>query len=105
MDMSAQPGMLDIWVDNSEENYKKLEKAFQVFGMPMFDVTLPKFLDTANYDVFTFGRSPVSIEILIVVKGLNFKEVFEGSIIFNDIYVEVRCIQYHHLIASKKAAG
>ncbi|MFB0946665.1 MAG: hypothetical protein ACJAZY_003042 [Spirosomataceae bacterium] len=97
--------MLDIWVDNSEENYKKLEKAFQVFGMPMFDVTLPKFLDTANYDVFTFGRSPVSIEILIVVKGLNFKEVFEGSIIFNDIYVEVRCIQYHHLIASKKAAG
>lgn len=98
-------GDLDIWVENSEENYNKLEKAFQIFGMPMFDLTLSKFRDTKNYDVFTFGRSPVSIEILTVVKGLNFNEAFEDSIIFDDDDVKVRCIQYHHLIASKKAAG
>lgn len=57
-------GDLDIWVDRTVENYLRLEKAFQLFGMPVFDMTLPKFLDTVNYNVFTFGRSPVSIEIL-----------------------------------------
>lgn len=98
-------GDLDIWVDRTVENYLRLEKAFQLFGMPVFDMTLVKFLDTVNYNVFTFGRSPVSIEILTEVKGLIFNEAFKASVIFDDDDVKVRCIQYHHLIDSKKAAG
>lgn len=30
---------LDVWVERSEENYRKLRKAFADFGMPMFDMT------------------------------------------------------------------
>jgi len=61
---SRTTGDLDIWVKPSEDNFKKLEIAFKKFGMPMFNLTLSKFQDTANFDVFTFGRPPVSIEIL-----------------------------------------
>jgi hypothetical protein len=53
-------------------------------------------------DVFTFGRSPVSIEILTVVKVLNFAEAFKDSLTFTGDVIEVHCIPYHHLIEAKK---
>jgi hypothetical protein len=98
-------GDLDIWVKPSQENFEKLEKAFNIFGMPMFDLTISKFLDTVNFDVFSFGRPPISIEILTLVKGLEFDLAFEQSRIFSEDGLEVRCIQFHHLIMAKKAAG
>ena len=84
---------------------KKLEIAFKKFGMPMFNLTLSKFQDTANFDVFTFGRPPVSIEILTLVKGLQFEEAYRESRFFEEEDLLVRCIQLHHLIEAKKAAG
>lgn len=98
-------GDLNIWVKPSQENFEKLEKAFNIFGMPMFDLTISKFLDTVNFDVFSFGRPPISIEILTLVKGLEFDLAFEQSRIFSEDGLEVRCIQFHHLIMAKKAAG
>lgn len=79
--------------------------AFNVFGMPVFDMLLPKFLDIEKYDVFTFGRSPVSIEILTKVKGLNFDDAFSQSIYFEDEDLKVRLINFEDLIIAKKAAG
>lgn len=102
---SRTTGDLDIWVKPSEDNFKKLEIAFKKFGMPMFDLTLSKFQDTANFDVFTFGRPPVSIEILTLVKGLQFEEAYRESRFFEEEDLLVRCIQLHHLIEAKKAAG
>lgn len=102
---SRTTGDLDIWVDATESNYHKLERAFQLFGMPVFDMTLTKFLNTNQFDVFTFGRPPVSIDILTLVKGLKFNEALQASVIFTDNDIDVRCIQYHHLITAKKAAG
>lgn len=102
---SRTTGDLDIWVDPTETNYHKLTRAFRLFGMPVFDMELAKFLNTNLYDVFTFGRPPVSIDILTLVKGLEFDEAFKASVIFTDNGIDVRCIQYHHLITAKKAAG
>lgn len=65
-------GDMDIWVLPTKENYQQLSEAFYRFGMPTFDMTLQKFLLTEQYDVFTFGRPPVSIDILTKVKGLSF---------------------------------
>ena len=70
-------GDLDIWVEQTEENYYKLVKAFQLFGMPVFKMTKNNFLGNAEMDVFTFGRPPVSIDIMLSVKGLDFEEVFQ----------------------------
>lgn len=98
-------GDLDIWVKPSHENFEKLERAFKIFGMPMFDLTIDKFLDTVNFDVFSFGRPPISIEILTIVLGLEFNAAFSESRIFSEDGLDVRCIQFHHLIMAKKAAG
>lgn len=96
---------MDIWVRCNEENYIKLEHSFLTFGMPMFDMTLKSFLDTANWDVFRFGRKPVAIDIMTKVKGLSFDEAFPSATIVNVDDIEVRLIQYEHLLAAKKQAG
>jgi len=36
---SRTTGDMDVWVDRTQTNYKKLTLAFQYFGMPVFDMT------------------------------------------------------------------
>ncbi len=96
---------MDIWVESTSQNYKKLEHAFHAFGMPMFDMSLQNFLDVERWDVFRFGRKPVAIDIMTKVKGLSFEEAFKESNIKIIDDIPVRLIHYHHLIATKKQAG
>lgn len=98
-------GDMDIWVENTAENYKKLARAFEQFHMPVFDMSLEKFLNVKECDVFSFGRNPVGIDIMTAVKGLNFKEAYNLSTLFDDEDLLIRVIHINHLIEAKKAAG
>ncbi|QKZ12861.1 nucleotidyltransferase [Spirosoma sp. KUDC1026] len=102
---SRTTGDMDVWVEKTSENYSRLERAFLEFGMPTFDMTSDNFLNNSNFDVFTFGRQPVAIDIITAIKGLEFKAAFEQA---KDIEVEglvIRLIHYNDLIKAKKAAG
>ena len=98
-------GDIDIWLNRTEENYIKLEKAFGIFGMSFFDMTKEKFLNQTNYDVFTFGRPPVSIDLLTDLKGVEFKDVFANSTLTEFDGVNVRMIDIRDLITAKKASN
>lgn len=65
-------GDMDIWVNRTKENYSKLTLAFVEFGLPLFDMTEEKFLDADAVDVFSYGRPPVSIDIITKLKGVEF---------------------------------
>ncbi len=54
-------GDMDIWIKKSSDNYKRLTKAFQDFGMSTFDMTESNFLGD-QFDVWSFGREPVKIK-------------------------------------------
>ena len=41
-------GDLDIWVNPTAANYKKLQEAFHLFKMPVFDMTEEKFLKLSS---------------------------------------------------------
>lgn len=60
-------GDMDIWVERTTENYQKLKKAFDQFGMPVFDMTEENFLSHPNWGVFTFGIPPVAIDLMVKV--------------------------------------
>lgn len=96
---------LDVWVERSEENYQKLRKAFADFGMPMFDMTRENFLENDDFDVFTFGRPPVCIDLMNRVKGLHFESAYENSqeASLGDCLVKV--VSKSDLIKAKLAAG
>ena len=95
---------MDLWVEKSEENYIKIKNAFLDFGMSMFDMSKENF-QSNTLDVFSFGKSPVRIDILTALKGLNFVESFKIAEFHQIDEIPVRVIHYNHLIESKKAAA
>ncbi len=98
-------GDLDIWVKKTRDNYRKLITAFGEFGLSIFDMTEENFLNNPRFDVFSFGRSPVSIDLLTKVKGLEFDESYAASKLFNVEGISVQLIDFRDLIKSKKASG
>ncbi|HEY5462433.1 MAG TPA: DUF6036 family nucleotidyltransferase [Hanamia sp.] len=102
---SRNTGDLDIWVNKTTRNYQSLQKAFHLFGMPVFDMTENNFLNNSGVNVFSFGRAPVSIDIMTEVKGLKFKETYKDAQILEIENLPVRLISYDHLIKAKKSSG
>ena len=96
---------MDLWVERTSENYHQLIKAFQIFGMPVFDMTEENFLSHPIWDVFTFGSPPVAIDIMVKLEGLQFEEVFQKAIYFEDDDLKIRTINRNDLITAKKNAG
>ncbi len=97
-------GDLDLWVKPTQQNFLKLQKAFYSFGLPTDAISLSMFMDTENYDVFTFGRQPVAIDIMTVVKGLAFDDSFKQAQWHKvDESVKVKVIHLQDLIATKSA--
>lgn len=102
---SRTTGDLDIWVKKTSENYSRLEKSFYLFGMPVFDMTEDNFLNNSFFDVFSFGRPPVSIDIMTEVKGLDFDDAFKESKVVEVEGLSIRLIDYFHLLRAKKSSG
>jgi len=98
-------GDLDIWVEKSESNYDLLVQAFNEFGLSLFDMTKSNFLSNPQLDVFTFGRPPVSIDIITSIKGCVFDQVFNNSLIIEIEGIEIRLIRLNDLLVAKKAAN
>ena len=97
-------GDMDIWVERDTENYQKIERAFNSFGMRVFDMTLENFLST-QFDVWTFGVSPVRIDLMTEVKGLNFSECFNNAKFYVEDAVSFRFLHRNDLIDAKRASG
>ena len=98
-------GDMDIWVQQTENNYYALVKAFQLFGMPLFDMTKENFMENESLDVFTFGVPPVSIDIMLSVKGLIFGETYPLCQKLKVEGIDVMLIDKASLLLAKKASG
>ncbi|MES2276998.1 MAG: hypothetical protein V4592_13300 [Bacteroidota bacterium] len=98
-------GDMDIWVARTEENYKKIKVALFSFGMPLFDMTEENFLRHPDWEVYTYGRPPYSIDIMTDVKGMDFDECFEKAIFFEEDGLLIKTIDINNLLEAKKASG
>lgn len=100
-------GDMDIFVNPTQENHHKLKKVHLDFGMHMGEMEiLNNFQDRSKYDVFTFGVSPIQIDVMTACKGLDFHEAYDNSIkveIDDEILVSV--VDYRELIMAKKASN
>lgn len=95
----------EIWicgVNEVQKIIKNKKKAIQLFGMSVFDMTENNFLSHPVWDVFTFGTPPVAIDIMIKVDGLNFADVFEKSVFYEEDKLKIRTISRNDLITAKK---
>ncbi|MDQ6756963.1 MAG: hypothetical protein M3004_08505 [Bacteroidota bacterium] len=93
---------MDVWVHKTKENYKKLKKALQQFGVPVFSEN--EFLGNI-FDVWGFGKEPNRIEIMSEVKGMEFIEANSNCKIYQQEGFSIRYIHLDHLLKAKEAAG
>lgn len=98
-------GDMDIWVERTEDNYKRIVTAFRIFGMPVFDMTEENFLSHPIWDVFTFGTPPVAIDVMVNIKGLDFNNAFQNAVFFEDDNLKIRTIHRNDLLKAKRLAG
>jgi hypothetical protein len=98
-------GDMDVWVNKTPENYQKLSKAFYSFGLNISDMTEQNFLSNEDFNVFTYGRPPVSIDIMTAVKGLIFEKAFLNKDIYEFEELTISLISRSDLLIAKKAAN
>lgn len=64
---------LDIWVEASEENSKRVYSALREFGAPVGDLSEADF---AIDGFFQMGRPPLRIDILMSIDGVTFEDAW-----------------------------
>ena len=94
---------LDIWVEPTKSNSKKVIKALTTFGAPTDN------LDEADFSkrgtLFIFGLPPNRVDILTSPKGATFKTAWKNKTVVNLNKLKLNFISIKDLIKLKKATG
>lgn len=94
---------LDIWVEPTEDNARRVFIALSEFGAPMSEVTPDDFTNTDL--IFQVGLAPHRIDILMAVKGLAFQDAWQRRVEARFEEVRMNLICKEDLLISKEAAG
>lgn len=94
---------LDVWVDATPENARKVMAALIEFGAPLADVTAQDF--SAPGIVLQLGLAPYRIDILTQLSGLTFAEAWPTRLRapFGELVVDY--VGRDAFIRNKRATG
>ena len=95
-------GDMDLWVNQTNENYNKLKLVYTNFGAPIFS---KEDFESDTFDVWSIGLEPRKIEILTKVSGLEFKESKKNCIYLNFEKFKIPYIDFEDLMKNKMATG
>jgi hypothetical protein len=91
---------IDIWVEISNSNAKKILKALDEFGFGNLDITIEDL--TKKDFVVQLGYPPIRIDIITSISGLDFKNAFSKKTVEEIKGVgKVNFISYKDLIKNK----
>lgn len=96
-------GDLDIWIEASDENSRRVYEALKEFGAPVASLTAADFAVPGFF--FQMGIPPNRIDILMSVSGLTFITAWSrrtASIVDGE---ELQFISVEDLIVNKEAVG
>lgn len=96
---------LDIWIDASPANARRVWSALAAFGAPLDDLQMRE-VDLTRPDVVAqFGMPPYRIDILTAISGVSFAEAWEDRVEAPFVDVRVPFIGRAALIRNKRASG
>lgn len=98
-------GDFDVWIDISEENADKMMIVMDEFPAPKGVFKREDFLNTAPMSGKFFGVSPLRIDILNSVSGINFKECYERAGDYRIKEQKFRFLSFDDFVANKMASG
>ena len=96
-------GDLDIWVDATPNNARRIMQALREFGAPLEDIAEADFASPGV--TYQLGVAPGRIDLLTELTGLTFAEAWPGRLRrpFGDIDVDF--IGREAFIQNKRATG
>ncbi len=97
---------INIWIEDSLENRKKLRKALKEQGSGDYE-PIERMQFIPGWTDFQLNMG-FKLDVMVDVKGLDdigFEECFKYAIVAEIENIPVRFLHYNHLITSKKAAG
>lgn len=95
---------LDVFIDTSDENAKKVFAALAKFGAPIQGLAPADFQDP--YSGFQFGTPPSQIDVILAISAVSFEEAWRDSVPGRtNEGIEVRYLSLEHMIRNKLAAG
>jgi hypothetical protein len=96
-------GDMDIWIELSESNAKKITSAFHDFGVPAEIVSEEQFLEKNK--VIRMGVPPVRLEVITSASGVDFNECYSNREVIELEGIQINLISLQDLKKNKRAAG
>lgn len=96
-------GDMDIWIEMSESNSKKVASALRDFGMPDEAISESFFLEKNK--VIRMGAPPVRLEIITSVSGVEFNDCYSNREVIKIDNILINFISLKDLKKNKHAAG
>lgn len=94
---------LDLWIEPSATNARRISAAFREFGIPLIEITESDLAQEGTQ--FMLGRSPVMLDILTTIQPLEFKSCWSRRKIVRHNFGRVNYLHKADLILSKRHAG
>ena len=94
---------LDVWIDCTPANAKRMVRAFAEFGFESLGVKAADFEKPDR--MVQMGVPPNRIDVLTSLAGVNFSACFKKRVIVEIDGVPVNFIDVEHLKINKRAAG
>ena len=94
---------LDIWIEASEENSKRIFAALSEFGAPLTGMSADDFAHEGFF--YQLGLPPIRIDILMSIPGVSFADAWPRLIGASYGEQRISLISKADLITSKKASG
>ncbi|MGJ8697539.1 MAG: DUF6036 family nucleotidyltransferase [Verrucomicrobiaceae bacterium] len=94
---------LDLWIEPSLENARKIAKAFHVFGLPIEGFKIEDMADTGFQ--FFVGCPPCAFDFLTSILGLEFSSAWEKRVASTEDDIPVWYVSKEDLVIAKKAVS
>ncbi len=94
---------LDIWIEPSKPNTRRLMAAFAGFGLPLIAVT-PADFERENFQ-YMIGRAPVLLDFLTSLPGLKFTNCWRTRVTDESEGFPVHYLSRAAVIKAKTTAG
>jgi hypothetical protein len=94
---------LDVWIEMSEENARRMVKALDQFGFGSLGLTVEDFLTPDQ--IIQLGYPPNRIDILTTLPGVEFSDCYPFRTVVDVEGLPVNFIDLDNLKQTKRASG
>lgn len=94
---------LDVWVNPSTENSRRVYQALAAFGSPLHQISPEEFAKRGT--ILQIGVAPVRIDIISSIEGIDFPDAWSDHVEGRFLGLTVPALGRRALIRNKTAAG